>query len=98
MLDTILDVGMILAVCGLTYYDVLETVRRIGKYGPDIELNPVVRYLWKVGHPKVAVISGIAAPTAAILLTFSYFGLYQLVGFVAGAKAFNAFRQFLSRS
>ncbi len=97
MLQTILDALMVLIISGTTYFDVHETVRRIGKYGPSIELNPVVRHFWEIGHPKVAVVVGIVLPTAAVTLVPAAFGLAQVVGFVAGAKAFNAFLQWQTR-
>ncbi len=93
MLQTILDIAMVLIIGGTTYYDVSETVHRIGTYGPRIELNPVVRHFWEVGHQKVAVITGIVLPTAVATLVPAFFGLSQVVGFVAGAKSLNAFLQ-----
>lgn len=93
MFQTILDIVMVLIIGGATYYDVHETVRRIGHYGPWVELNPVVRHFWEIGHPKVAVITGIVLPTAIATLVPAFFGLSQVVGFVAGAKALNAFLQ-----
>lgn len=97
MFQTILDVLMVLIIGGATYYDVHETVRRIGKYGPWVELNPVVHHFWEIGHPKVAVIVGSVLPTAVVTLVPAAFGLAQVVGFVAGAKALNAFLQWRTR-
>ena len=97
MVQTLIDILMVLVIGGATYYDVVETVRRIGLRGPGEELNPAVQYLWKAGYQKSAILAGIVLPTGILTLVFSFLGLYQLVGFVAGVKAFNAWRLYITR-
>ncbi len=98
MLQAILDVLMVLIIGGATYYDCHVTTLQIGSHGPSVELNPVVRGLWASGHPKAALIVGIVLPTAVVTLLPAAFGLAQVVGIVAGAKALNAYFQWHSRS
>ena len=98
MFQTILDALMVLIIAGATYYDCHVTTKQIGKYGPSIELNPVVRHFWASGYPKAALILGIVVPSGIATLVPAVFGLSQVVGFVAGAKSLNAYFQWYRRS
>ncbi len=81
----------------LTLHDALFTVRRMEKYGPQVEMNPLVKYLIQKGGSIVgAVANGVVFPSIAIVAGLDYFGWDHLLAFYVGVRSWLAISQMAS--
>ena len=79
-----------------TGYDAQLTRRRLASFGPDIELNPLVRWLARRGSINLAVRLGVIAPSAILAVAGAIFAPL-LLAFYAGMRAQLLIAQLLSK-
>lgn len=80
----------------LVVFDQTITVKRVEEYGPDIELNPIVRLAvvrWGA-FPGSSI--GLIAPNVAVLFALVLFKLTGVLLFYAGFKSCWALMQIKS--
>ena len=85
-----------LYIFALVVFDQQITVKRVEEYGPDIELNPIVRRAvirWGA-FPGSSI--GLIVPNAVVLWVLVGFKLRMLLAFYAGFKTCWALMQLKS--
>lgn len=89
--------GLAIAALTLTLFDALFTVRRLEKYGPAIETNPVIATLLHSGWGVTTAITlGCIAPSGLIVLGLSVFGLDHGLAFYVGVRSLLSYFQLVS--
>jgi len=87
---------LLLVLACLISFDGIVTEKRIKKHGPEIELNPVVRYLaQKLGAFKGSAL-GVVLPNAIVAGFLGAFGWDIPLAYIAGVRTYLAIQQLIS--
>jgi hypothetical protein len=78
---------LLLALASLLTFDVCFTTRRITKLGPDVELNPIVRYLVKKLGPFNGSTIGILLPNTLLYSLLFAFHCDIAMGYFLGVRS-----------
>lgn len=81
------NVLCLLLIAVASIYDWFISVKRILKFGPEIELNPIVRWLISWLGIKKGLFLGIFPGAICAGVLFSVLSLPRLLGFFTGIKA-----------